>query len=182
MAGCAFAGSAGAQGTATLPSPGGVRQSVPLQPVNQPPGTVEDNLELRTGLVCGGGVSVSSVAIKPTTQCGALIGLGFFEVEVGVMGPQANRSDVSGYLSTNLSAPLRLHSTHGSPVVLGGYTRMFETGHALDYGLGYLHRIGPTGDLRYIEIEARDYWAFANPSQHNVVLRVEWIFGGGDID
>jgi len=98
------------------------------------------------------------------------------------MGPQANRSDVSGYLSTNAWVPLRLHSTHGSPVVTGGYTRMFETGHALDYGLGYVHPIGPAGDLRYIEIEARDYWTFANPNQRNLVLRVAWIFGGGDTE
>jgi hypothetical protein len=96
------------------------------------------------------------------------------------MGAQANRSDVSGYLSTNLWLPLRPSSTHGSPVAVGGYTRMFETGHALDYGLSYLQPIGRIGERRYIQVEVRDYWAFANPSQHNIVLRVVWMFGGGN--
>ena len=96
------------------------------------------------------------------------------------MGPQSNRSDVSGYLSENVWIPLHPKSKRNTAVAVGGYTRMFETGHALDYGAAYLLPIGRPGELHYIQLEARDYWAFANPSQHNVIFRVVWIFGGGD--
>jgi hypothetical protein len=135
------------------------------------------NWTYRAGLTCGGGASTSTVATKPTMQCGALFGIGIFDLETGVMGPQANRSPVSGYLSTNLVAPLfpKLSSKlHGLPLAVGGYTRMFETGHALDYGLAYARS---TGDGHSIQFEVRDYWAFANPSQHNVVFRIVWLVG-----
>jgi hypothetical protein len=157
-----------------------IQTSSQVKPTSPSPAAVSDDLELRGGLVCGGGASTSSAGTRPTTQCGALLGLGFLETEAGVMGPQANRSAVSGYLSENLWIPLRPRSTHGSVVALGGYTRMFETGHAVDYGLAYVKPIGRVGDMRYVQLEARDYWAFANPSQHNVVFRVVWLFGGGD--
>jgi hypothetical protein len=132
----------------------------------------------RTGLVCGAGASNSSVATKPTVQCGGLFSGPFFDFETGVMGPQANQSAVSGYLSTNLSIPLiplqRLGNEHGVPLVMGGYTRMFETGHAVDYGVAYAH---PIDSSHSIQFEVRDYWAFSNPSQHNVVFRIAWLVG-----
>jgi hypothetical protein len=127
---------------------------------------------MRGGLTCGGGATTSSVATKPTAQCGALLGLGFLDIEAGVIGPQADRSNLSGYLSTNLWFPLNYKSTRGIPVAVGGYTRMFETGHALDYGLAW-HR--PVDNGHSIQFEVRDYWAFANPNQHNVVFRVVWM-------
>jgi hypothetical protein len=51
---------------------------------------------------------------------------------------------------------------------------MFETGHAVDYGLGYAH---PVDSAHSVQFEVRDYWAFSNPSQHNVVFRVVWLLG-----
>ena len=60
----------------------------------------------RAGWVCGAGASTSSVATKPTVQCGGILSGPFFDLEIGVMGPQANRSAVSGYLSTNAWIPL----------------------------------------------------------------------------
>jgi hypothetical protein len=137
------------------------------------------NYLYRAGLTCGAGASTSAVATKPTVQCGGLFAiLPVFELETGLMGPQANRSLVSGYLSTNFVAPLAspslVNKMHGVPLVVGGYTRMFETGHALDYGLAYAHTID---DMHSIQFEVRDYWAFANPNQHNVVFRVVWLVG-----
>jgi hypothetical protein len=103
------------------------------------------------------------------------------DLEVGVMGPQANRSTLSGYLSTNAWIPLippkNLSNKHGVPLVVGGYTRMFETGHALDYGLAFAR---PVDASHSIQFEVRDYWAFANPNQHNVVFRVVWLLGLSD--
>jgi hypothetical protein len=131
------------------------------------------------GLTCGAGASNSTAATKPTAQCGGTFSLlPFFNLEAGVMGPQAKRSAVSGYLSTNAWAPLvpfkHLANKHGIPMVVGGYTRMFETGHALDYGLAFAH---PIDSSHSIQFEVRDYWAFANPSQHNVVFRIAWLVG-----
>jgi hypothetical protein len=133
----------------------------------------------RAGLTCGAGASNSSVATKPTVQCGGIAGImPFFDLEVGVMGPQANRSAASGYLSTNTWMPLiplnQLGNKYGVPLVLGGYTRMFETGHVLDYGVAFAK---PIDRSHSIQFEVRDYWAFANPNQHNIVFRVVWLVG-----
>jgi hypothetical protein len=92
------------------------------------------------------------------------------------MGPQASRSAVSGYLSTNAWIPLiplrDFGKKHGAPVFVGGYTRMFETGHAVDYGFAYDRQID---ESHLIQFEARDYWAFSGPSQHNVIFRIAWL-------
>ena len=140
------------------------------------------NFGYHAGLTCGAGSSTSQVSTKPTVQCGGLITIMPFplplDLEVGVMGPQANRSPVSGYLSANLTAPLippaKPGNTLGIPLIVGGYTRMFETGHAVDYGVAFAH---PIDNTHSIQFEARDYWAFANPSQHNIVFRVAWLVG-----
>ena len=132
----------------------------------------------RVGWVCGAGASNSPIATKPTAQCGGIFSGPFFDLEAGVMGPQANQSTVSGYLSTNLFIPLiplkDLGNRHGVPLFVGGYTNMFETGNALDYGLAFAH---PIDQSHSIQFEVRDYWAFSNPSQHNVVFRIAWLTG-----
>ena len=99
----------------------------------------------------------------------------FFDLEVGVMGPQANQSTVSGYLSTNLFIPLiplnDLGDRHGVPLIVG-YSRLFETGHATGLWLALaMPRFGKHKyDSDSLRIEVRDYWTFANPAQHNVML------------
>lgn len=138
-----------------------------------------DSYQWNAGVLCAIGGSVSSVAAKPTLGCGA--GLTFAPLplffEVGVMGPQAHRSSVSGYLSLDGSLRLARADVRYLPFVLAGYSRLFETGHALDYGVALAtprpgKHADPTGSLR---LELRDYWTFANPNQHNVVLRVGWM-------
>jgi hypothetical protein len=136
-------------------------------------GAYESNY--RAGLTCGAGASESSASVKPTVQCGGLFAvLPFLDLETGMMGPQANRSSVSGYVSTDLVLPLGHQTKRGLPLVVGGYTRMFETGNALDYGLALSRTIDPTHSIQF---EVRDYWANANPNQHNIVLRVVWLIG-----
>jgi hypothetical protein len=132
----------------------------------------------RAGLTCGEGASETSASVKPTAQCGALFTfLPFLDLEAGVMGPQANRSSVSGYLSTDVVLPLGHQTKQGLPLFVGGYTRMFETGNALDYGLALSRTIDSTHSIQF---EARDYWANANPNQHNIVFRVVWLIGVPD--
>lgn len=60
------------------------------------------------------------------------------------------------------------------PMIVGGYTRMFETGNALDYGLACAN---PLDSSHSIQFEVRNYWANANPAQHNIVFRVLWLVG-----
>lgn len=97
--------------------------------------------------------------------------------EVGVMGPQANRSNFSGYISLDEDVPLARTGRKYVPLAFVGYTRMFETGHALDYGVALAtpRWRKPDGSGKSMRIELRDYWTFANPSQHNVMLRIGWM-------
>jgi len=143
-----------------------------------------DSYISRMGVSCGLGASTSPADTKATAGCGAgltLLPLPIF-LEMGVMGPQANRSYLSGYISLDGSIPLARPSAKYLPLAIVGYSRLFETGHALDYGLALaLPRFGkprdPSGSLR---IELRDYWTFANPTQHNVMLRIGWM--GEEVD
>jgi len=159
------------------------QSSSPTKTTNSPHSLgAYDGWFVRSGATCGAGVSNSSVATKPTVQCGAIAGImPFFDLETGVMGPQANRSDASVYLSTNAWMPLipfkQLGNRHGVPLVVGGYTRMFETGNALDYGVAFSK---PIDHSHSIQFEVRDYRAFANPNQHNIVFRVVWLVGLSD--
>jgi hypothetical protein len=136
------------------------------------------------GVLCGVGASASSAGTLPTTGCGAgatLVPFPFW-VEVGVMGPQANRSPVSGYVSVEQNIPLARMTVKYLPMAIIGYSRLFETGNAFDYGLALglprFGRKGPTSDS--LRIEVKDYWTFANPAQHNVMLRVGWMSAEAD--
>jgi hypothetical protein len=130
------------------------------------------------GVFCGAGASTSPTATKPTVGCGAgmsLLPLPVF-FEVGVMGPQANRSYLSGYISIDGRVPLAPTSTKYLPMAIFGYSRLFETGHALDYGLALaLPRFKDPDSTKSLRIELRDYWTFASPAQHNVMLRIGWM-------
>ncbi len=132
------------------------------------------------GVLCGVGASTSSVSTKPATGCGVGVTLIPWPVflEVGLMAPQANRSNLTGYISIDGRIPLSPLSIKYQPQAIFGYSRLFETGHALDYGLALaLPRFhSKSEDDRSLRIELRDYWTFANPAQHNVMLRVGWMF------
>jgi hypothetical protein len=155
-------------------------QALPEAPKKAPAGAGAYNYLYRAAWVCGTGASHSSIATKPTVQCGGLFSsfIPFVDLEAGVMVPQANRSSVSAYLSTNASVPLvNSRGTaylHGLPLLVGGYTRMFETGHAADYGVAFAHTVDESHSLQF---EVRDYVAFSNPTQHNVIFRVMWMTG-----
>lgn len=134
---------------------------------------------------CGLDLGTSEVATVPAASCG--VGFSFpitpMFLEVGVMGPQANRSYVSAYLSADAKVPVASSGAGYTPIVIIGYSRLFETGHALDYGIGLetprLSRL-KRDDSKGLLFELRDYWTFANPPQHNVMLRIGWIVGVPD--
>jgi hypothetical protein len=152
----------------------------PAKPVPEPTGAGAYNWFIRAGYTCGTGASQSTVALKPTLQCDGIVGImPFLDLEAGVMGPQANRSQVSDYFSTNAVIPLMPpeKAKQALPLVVDGYTRMFETGNALDYGLAFAHPLDASHSLQF---EVRNYWANANPAQHNIVFRVVWLVGVPD--
>jgi hypothetical protein len=138
-----------------------------------------DSYIYHVGAFCGLGASSSAVATTPAVGCGA--GLIFAPLplffEVGMMAPQANRSRLSAYISLDASLPLAHTSVKYLPFAVVGYSRLFETGHALDYGLALaLPRPGkPRDPSSSLRIELRDYCTFANPVQHNVMLRIGWM-------
>jgi putative flippase GtrA len=138
-----------------------------------------DTYLYHAGAFCGIGASTSPVATKPTAGCG--VGLTFVPlpvfIEVGVMAPQANRSYLTGYISVDSSIPLARSTTKYLPLAIVGYSRLFETGHAFDYGVALaLPRFSKKrDDTKSLRIELRDYWTFANPTQHNVMLRIGWM-------
>jgi putative flippase GtrA len=158
---------------------------IPDAPVPHPAPTTayhtspSDTYFYNVGAFCGVGASTSPTATKPTIGCGAgltVIPLPVF-FEVGVMAPQANRSTLTGYISLDSSIPLARPTTKYLPMAIVGYSRLFETGHAFDYGVALaLPRFSKKkDDSKSLRIELRDYWTFANPTQHNVMLRIGWM-------
>ncbi len=111
------------------------------------------------------------------TALGLLLLLVPIFFEVGVMGPQANRSHLSGYYSVDGRLPLSRSSATYVPQALVGYSRLFETGHAFDYGLALeLPRFGSAADsTKSVRLELRDYWTFSHPTQHNLMRCVGWL-------
>jgi len=159
-------------------------QTLPSAPAKTPssqPSAGAYDWFAQAGWVCGVGASTSSIDTKPTAQCGGILSGPFFDFEAGAMGPLANGSAASGYLSTNLWIPLipwqHLANPHGVPFAVGGYTHLFGTGNALDYGLAFAHPIDASHSIQF---EVRDYWTFSDPHEHNIVFRVVWLTGLSD--
>jgi len=154
---------ASAQTTSSTPPDAPVQRA----PVRSPaPSNTYTNL-YGAGVFCGICATTSSVTTKPAVGCGAgmtFIPLPLF-VELGVMGPQANRSYLSGYISLDSSIPIAHPKVRYLPLVIVGYSRLFETGHALDYGLGLsLPRSNKSSNGgKSLRNELRDYRTFATP-------------------
>jgi len=55
------------------------------------------------------------------------------------------------------------------PFASAGYTRLFGTGNAVNFGGGVDYRLSNT---RAIRAEIRDYYSFSTPTRHNVALRI----------
>ncbi len=59
------------------------------------------------------------------------------------------------------------------PFATAGYTRLFGTGNAVNFGGGFDYRLSQT---RAIRVEVRDYYSFSTPAQHNIGLRIGFVF------
>lgn len=58
------------------------------------------------------------------------------------------------------------------PFASAGYTRLFGTGNAANFGGGFDYRLNKHHAIRF---ELRDYYAPAAPSQHNIGFRIGWV-------
>jgi hypothetical protein len=103
------------------------------------------------------------------TPPGANFGILF---EAGAAVPWSNLNSSSAILSVDYSAAWSLDkSQRFLPFATLGYSRLFGTGNAMNFGVGLDYRLS---HIRAIRVEARDYWV-PERSTHDVALRVGWV-------
>jgi hypothetical protein len=96
-----------------------------------------------------------------------------FGIESGYIGPISNLKSGSGLLSINYIPSWKADKqARFLPFATAGYTRLFELGHAVNFGGGLDFRLNDSHAIRF---EARDYYAPDRPAQHNVGLRIGWV-------
>ena len=99
-------------------------------------------------------------------------------IEGGYVGPFFRLKAGSGVLSLNYIPSWKVDENgQYLPFATVGYTRLFGTGNALNYGGGLDFRLNYRHAIRF---EVRDYYAPGRPAQHNVAFRLGWIAYGAD--
>jgi hypothetical protein len=158
------------------------------------PAWAQDAASPKFVFFAGAGPLVSDGHSKSAIQAGAALeeappgSWGGFSFEGGYLGPWSKPNDGSAFFSCNymvawafgpkasgrLPNGTQYWTDRGwkiLPFATGGYTRLFGTGNAINFGGGIDYRINHT---RAIRLELRDYYSFALPRQHNVALRIGW--------
>jgi|WetSurMetagenome_2_1015567.scaffolds.fasta_scaffold114828_3 hypothetical protein len=98
-------------------------------------------------------------------------------LEFGYAGPVNELGDGSALLSVNYAPELVLsHRKRLSLFATAGYTRLFGTGNALNYGGGL--NFYNKGGTRALRLEVRDYLRFAGFKEHSAALRIGYLFCG----
>ena len=92
------------------------------------------------------------------------------QFELGVVGPLPGGHPIDGLGSFNLMFANKVPHRSLYPFLTGGYTRIFDTGNAANFGLGI--DFGKHEDKRLMRIEIRDYYLFSGPRQHVLSLRI----------
>jgi len=126
------------------------------------------------------GPSVSTAGNFPAFTGGVTIGQYFArtfghgvaaspQFELGIIGPLPGGHPMDGFASFDLMFANKLPRRNLYPFLTGGFTRMFVTGNAVDFGLGI--DLGKD-DEHLVRIEVRDYYLFTGPQQHVLSLRI----------
>jgi hypothetical protein len=128
----------------------------------------------------GPGTTLSHGTAQAATQFGASFdgappnswfGLLF---EVGYVAPWSNFKAGSAFLSANYMAAWSLDKKQRwLPFATVGYSRLFGTGNAANFGGGLDYRYKNNDAIRF---ELRDYATFTGPRQHDVALRFGFVF------
>ena len=92
------------------------------------------------------------------------------QFELGVIGPLPHGYPLDGLASVDFMFANKLPHRNLYPFLTGGYTRMFATGNAVNFGLGL--DLGVKNSDTLVRIELRDYYVFTGPEQHVVGLRI----------
>lgn len=112
-----------------------------------------------------------------------------FSLEGGYLGPWTSPHTGSAFLSADYMAAWSFgqkgsgRTANGKPYwadrgwkflpfASAGYTRLFGTGNAVNFGGGVDYRLSNTHAIR---IEVRDYYAASTPMQHNLALRIGFV-------
>jgi hypothetical protein len=100
---------------------------------------------------------------------------GFLQfVEVGAIGPLANRTAPAAFIGYDVGVNLLLSRNHRFvPFVASGYSYLFGQASAINFGAGADYYYA---GHRAIRLELRDYFTFTAAPQNNVALRVAWVF------
>jgi hypothetical protein len=102
-----------------------------------------------------------------------------FLFEGGYVGPFNNLGSGSALFSADYAGAYFLGKSNRCKLFFaGGYTRLFGTGNAVNYGGGVDFWPNELGAVRF---ELRDYLRISGPKEHNVAFRVGYalyMFGG----
>jgi len=154
--------------------------------------SAQDAASPKFTVFAGAGINATQQNSRGEIQAGASFeeappgswgGLGF---EGGYLGPWARIDAGSAFMSLDYMAAWSLgqkakgRTRDGTPMwadrgwkllpfASAGYTRLFGTGNAVNFGGGFDYRLSHT---RAIRAEIRDYYSFSTPHQHNVALRI----------
>jgi hypothetical protein len=101
-----------------------------------------------------------------------------FDMELAAVRPVQPGSALDGIFSFNLQPAWTNKSNTVAPYLTAGYSRVFVSGNAINFGSGINLLTKAMADHHYfVRIEARDYYTFATQRQHLVNLRVAFCFG-----
>jgi hypothetical protein len=94
-------------------------------------------------------------------------------IEAGYLAPFSRFKSGSELFSLNYIPSWKVDKKgRYLPFATVGYTRLFEIGHAVNFGGGLDLRLNDSHAIRF---EARDYYAPDRPAQHNVGFRIGWV-------
>ena len=92
------------------------------------------------------------------------------QFELGIAVPLSGGHPMDGLASFNMMFANKVPQRSLYPSLTAGYTRMFATGNAVNFGLGI--DFGKDEYKRLVRIELRDYYLFTGPQQHVLSLRI----------
>lgn len=132
----------------------------------------------------GAGITNTSGPVHGSFQFGADVDQGVpwrpsrpifpvgYLIEGGYVSPVNSFAAGSAILSLNYLGRFRFSDNRDALVTAfatGGYTRMFGTGNAVNFGGGFDFNVGETTGIR---LELRDYRRTGGPREHNFAFRI----------
>lgn len=169
-----------------LTATGAVSQQTPAQGTSgqsmQPADTQQDyGVDSAYANVFFGPAFATGSGLKPTGIVGVTIGQYFTrapgkgliaspQFELGVIGPISGGYSLDGFIGFDVMFSAKLSRAPRFLFATAGYTRLFVTGNAVNFGVGL--DLGKHQKDSLLRLEVRDYFLFTGPQQHVVGLRL----------